>query len=156
MASVHGRQKPDISLKGPNPDYHPCKDGYWDKDALLNNCSASAISGIGGIKDWKQFLEYFWHKKGEVCDLQTPGVILITLSERQYAERRIAETQGFKLIHTFPSCHEPHAPCYMYAMNNPRLEEMPRYKKYLVQSILEQDRQIKERMAKEFNEEVKV
>lgn len=132
MASVQGRQKPSINLKGVDPTYNPTtSEAFWEKDALLNNCSLSVISNIRAISKWDKFLAYFWNHKGESCDLQTPGALMISLSSKQRAEINIAEANGFKRIHTFPSCHYPYYTCYIYIQNNPIMEATMTYKEDL-------------------------
>ena len=150
MASIPGRQKPEDNLIGHDPDYHPNKNerGWWDKDAMLNNCSAMMLSGISCIKNWPKFLEYFWHNKNENQDLQTPGMIVVTLSDSQTGEIKTALKNGFEDVCYFPSCHEGHRGIVMLVKINPIIMERTDAKRG-VNSMRKQVEYLKERIKKE-------
>lgn len=145
MASVANRQRPDDNLKGKDPNYHPNKDGYWDKDAMLNNCSAMQVTAVNSIMQWDKFFEYFWNDKGEPQQLQTPGMMIVTLTERQTAEQKQLLRQGFTILHHFPSCHGGYLNT-VFVKNNPLTsgEDNKEWQKYLQAGKKNQARLMKE------------
>jgi len=152
MASVPGRQKPDLDLVGKDPNYHPCNDGgWWNKDAMLNNCSASMLSGLDGVKNWEKFEEYFWHNKGEGQDLQTPGMMVVTLTSEQKSTIRWVIEHGFEPIFFFPSCHGGHRSIVMLVKKNPVIMKSTiaqESEKYFRQEVAEMVKEFTQKQAK--------